>query len=420
MAGAALYRAGDAKEGAENDVMEKPLAKLILKKGEGRLLKRGGLRVYDNEAAGVEGEFVNGDLVRVLDFDGYPMGTGVINEKSRIRVRMLTRDPAEEIDDAFFEKRVRSAWMYRRKTVDTGSCRVIFGEADGLPGITVDKYEDVLVIESLSLGTDRFKERILQALVRVLGEDGIAVRGIVERSDAKERLKEGMERVKGFLSAPFDPEVVITENGVRFIVDVMNGQKTGFFLDQKYNRRAIRPMAADAEVLDCFTHTGSFALNAAAAGARQVTAVDASAYSLETAKRNAALNGFTQIRFLEADVMELLPRLRREGQQYDLVILDPPAFAKSKEHLKNAEKGYRELNRNGILMVRPGGFLATCSCSHFMGRELFEKMIREAAGQAHRRLRLVEARNQSPDHPVLLAAEETYYLKFYIFQVMEG
>ena len=267
-------------------------AVITLKKGEGRLLKSGGAWIFDNEIADIEGSFLNGDVVRVRDFDGYPMGRGVINMNSKIRVRMLTRDQDTEIDREFLTKRLRAAWDYRRKTVDTGSCRIVFGDADFLPGITIDKYEDILVIESLSLGMDRMKELILDILTEILAEDGIKIRGIYERSDAKERLKEGMERKKGFIGQPFDTQVPITENGVHYLVDVAEGQKTGFFLDQKYNRAAIRPVCRGAKVLDCFTHTGSFALNAALAGAESVLAVDASETALRQAIRNAELNGF--------------------------------------------------------------------------------------------------------------------------------
>ena len=434
----------------------KDSAVITLKKGEGRLLKSGGAWIFDNEIADIEGSFFNGDVVSIRDFDGYPMGKGVINMNSKIRVRMLTRDKDTEIDRDFLAKRLRAAWDYRRKTVDTGSCRIVFGDADFLPGITIDKYEDILVIESLSLGMDRMKELILEILTGILAEDGIKIRGIYERSDAKERLKEGMERKKGFIGQPFATQVPITENGVRYLVDVAEGQKTGFFLDQKYNRAAIRPVCRGAKVLDCFTHTGSFALNAALAGAESVLAVDASETALRQAIRNAELNGFsydagkaaqdvqvgnsgtgraipedaltgrfmtndagTKLGFMTADLVELLPEMEREGMQYDVVILDPPAFAKSRQNVKNAEKGYRKINRAGMRLVKDGGFLATCTCSHFMTRELFEKMVHEAAREAHVRLRQVEARTQAPDHPILWSAAESSYLKFYIFQVVK-
>ena len=396
----------------------KPTADIILKKGEGRLLKSGGLWIFDNEIADIRGFHSNGDLVRVLDFDEFPLGTGFINHNSTIRVRMLTRDPEEEIGAAFFRKRLSDAWNLRKRVVDTSSCRIVFGEADLLPGITVDKYEDVLVVQSLALGIDRYKEEIVEILKGVLAEDGILIRGVYERSDAKERTKEGMERIKGFIGEPFPTDVEITENGVSYLVDVKDGQKTGFFLDQNYNRLAVQRLCHGAEVLDCFTHTGSFALNAARAGASHVTAVDASAQAVAMAKENAARNGFTNIDFMQADVLELLPALVREGKQYDVVILDPPAFAKSKSSVKNASQGYRKINRDGMKLVKPGGFLATCSCSHFMTRELFEDMLRGAARDARVHIRQLEARAQSPDHPILWSAAESNYLKFYILQIL--
>ena len=392
-----------------------------LKRGEGRALKAGGPWIYDNEIGEILGEPEDGAIVDVQDYNGYPLGVGFLNRASTIAVRMLTRTPDTVIDDAFLEKRVRDAWNYRKTTVDTSSCRVIFGEADFLPGLVVDKFSDVLVVESLALGIDRLKERILALLQKVLAEDGISIRGAYERSDAKVRLKEGMERTKGFLSAPFDPLVEITENGVRYEVDVAEGQKTGFFLDQKYNRLAIQPLARGGRVLDCFTHTGAFALNAAKGGAESVLGVDASELGVQQARKNAALNGMEdRVSFLCADVFELLPRLEKEGERFDLVILDPPAFTKSRASVKKAVTGYREINLRGLKIVKNGGYLATCSCSHFMTPELFTKTIGEAARDAHRRLRQVEYRTQAPDHPILWGAGESYYLKFYIFQVVDG
>lgn len=393
---------------------------ITLKKGEGRLLKKGGQWVFDNEIASEETGIADGDLVSVLDFDGYKMGIGYLNHHSKIRVRMLTRDSEAVIDESFWEKRVRLAWEYRKKSVDISSCRLIFGESDMLPGLTVDKFEDVLVVESLALGIDLHKKEILDALVRVLAEDGIKIRGIYERSDAKERLKEGMERVKGFIGPEFDTRVQIVENGVKYIVDVKDGQKTGFFLDQKYNRLAMQKFCKGAKVLDCFTHTGSFALNAGIAGAESVLGVDASELGCAQARENAALNGLSDtVQFRCADVFELLPELEAAGEKFDVVILDPPAFTKSKDSVKNAAKGYREINIRGLKLVKNGGYLATCSCSHFMTPELLEDVIRQAARSAHKRLRQVEFRTQAPDHPIIWAAGESYYLKFYIFQVLE-
>lgn len=393
-------------------------AVVTLKKGEGRALKAGGMWIYDNEIASVSGDFENGDIVDVRDFDGYPLGKGFMNERSKIRVRMMTRDSKREIDAAFLHMRVKQAWEYRKKTVDTACCRLIFGEADFLPGLVVDKFSDVLVVESLALGIDRLKETILRELKNVLAGDGIAIRGVYERSDAKVRLQEGMERQKGFLGEPFDTNVEIVENGVKYLVDVENGQKTGFFLDQKYNRQAVRRLCKGAKVLDCFTHTGSFALNAAQAGAECVLAVDASRTGIEQARQNAGLNGLEdRVQFVCRDVFEFLPELEAQGELFDVVILDPPAFTKSRNSVKNAIKGYREINLRGMKLVKDGGFLATCSCSHFMTQELFAKTIHQAAANVHKRLRQVSFATQAPDHPILWAADESYYLKFYIFQV---
>lgn len=393
---------------------------VTLKKGEGRTLKSGGMWVYDNEIDSVLGSFENGDIITVHDFDGYFLGYGFINTNSKITIRILSRRKENQITEEFLERRVRNAWEYRKQTVDTGCCRVIFGEADFLPGIVIDKFSDVLVVESLALGIDKLKPIILESLKKVLAEDGITIRGIYERSDAKVRLNEGMERFKGFIGEPFDTKVEITENGVKYMVDVEDGQKTGFFLDQKNNRAAIHRISTGKKVLDCFTHTGSFALNAGIAGAESVLGVDASELAVEQARENAALNGLSdRVKFECADVFEFLPNLEAEGERFDVVILDPPAFTKSRNSIKNAVKGYREINLRGMKLVKDGGFLATCSCSHFMNPELFAKTIREAAKGAHKRLRQVDFGTQAPDHPILWAAEESYYLKFYIFQVCE-
>lgn len=415
---ASVAEKGTVKETAKDTAKETAI--VTLKKGEGRFLKAGGAWIYDNEIASVAGSCENGDLVLVHDFDGYGLGRGFINSRSKIRVRMLTRNPAQEIDRDFFRMRVQAAWDYRKHTVDTGSCRVIFGEADFLPGLVVDKFSEVLVVQSLALGMDRWKMTILDLLIEVLQEDGVIIRGIYERSDAKEREKEGMEKYKGFLSDPFDTNVEIVENGVHYLVDVEDGQKTGFFLDQKYNRLAVQRLCRDARVLDCFTHTGSFALNAGLAGAREVLGVDASELGIRQAEKNAALNGLSdRVHFQVADVFDLLPKLEEKGEKFDVVILDPPAFTKSRASVKNAIKGYREINMRGLKLVRDGGFLCTCSCSHFMTYELFTQTIGQAARSVHKRLRQVEYRTQAPDHPILWAADESYYLKFYVFQVCE-
>lgn len=393
---------------------------VTLKKGEGRMLKSGGLWIFDNEIASILGSFEDGDIVAVHDFDGYGLGKGFINRNSKIRVRMMTRNRHQEIDEAFLKMRVQEAWDYRKKVSDTGSCRVIFGEADFLPGMVVDKFSDVLVVQSLALGIDRLKDQIVELLKEVLAADGIKIRGVYERSDAKVRRQEGMELYKGFIGEAFDTNVEIEENGVRYMVDVKDGQKTGFFLDQKYNRKAIQHLCKDAKVLDCFTHTGSFALNAGYGGAKEVTGVDASELAVEQAILNSKLNGMEdRVKFICRDVFELLPELEEKGEKFDVVILDPPAFTKSRNSVKNAVKGYREINLRAMKLVRDGGFLATCSCSHFMTYELFTQTIHQAARNVHKRLRQVEYRTQAPDHPILWAAEESYYLKFYVFQVVD-
>lgn len=393
---------------------------VTLKKGEGRTIKAGGAWIFDNEIDTITGRFKNGEVVTVHDFDGYPMGKGFINQNSKIRVRMMTRKADQEIDDAFLKMRVKNAWEYRKTTVDTSSCRIIFGEADFLPGLVIDKYEDVLVVECLALGMEQFKEIIVNFLKEILAEDGIKIRGVYERSDANERTKEGLSKVKGFIGDAFDTNVEIVENGVHYMVDVANGQKTGFFLDQKYNRLAMQRICKGKKVLDCFTHMGTFALNAGIAGAADVTGLDISEYAVSQAEANARLNHLENtVHFRQANVLDELPKLAQAGEKYDVVILDPPAFTKSREATKNAIKGYREINMKGLKLVKDGGYLATCSCSHFMTQDLLAKTVKEAAKATHKRLRQVEFRTQAPDHPILWAADESYYLKFYIFQVVD-
>ena len=393
---------------------------VTLKKGEGRTIKAGGMWIFDNEIDTIMGSFENGDIVIVHDFDGYPMGRVFINVNSKIRIRLMTRHVEQEIDEEFLRMRVQNAWDYRKTTVDTSSCRVIFGEADFLPGFVVDKYEDVLVVQCLALGMEQFKLKIVELIKETLAADGIHIRGVYERSDANERKKEGLPKVKDFIGEPFDTNIEIVENGVHYMVDVVNGQKTGFFLDQKYNRLAMQRICKGKKVLDCFTHMGTFALNAGIAGASDVTGLDISEYAVEQANANARLNGLENtVHFRCANVLDELPKLAAAGETYDVVILDPPAFTKSREATKNAIKGYREINMKGLKLVKDGGYLATCSCSHFMTQELLAKMIREAARSAHKRLRQVEFRTQAADHPILWAADESYYLKFYIFQVVD-
>lgn len=403
---------------------------VTLKKGEGRTIKAGGAWIFDNEIESIKGTFKNGSLVKVEDFDGYPMGSGYINQNSKIRVRMMTRKADQEIDDAFLMMRVKNAWEYRKTCVDTSSCRVIFGEADFLPGLTVDKYEDVLVVECLTLGMEQFKEKIAAMLREVLAKDGIQIRLVFERSDAREREKEGLPRYKGILwncdamteeeALCYARHVHIVENGVKYEVDVIDGQKTGFFLDQKYNRLAMQKICKGKKVLDCFTHMGTFALNAGIAGAAEVMGLDISEYAIEQAAANAKRNDLSDtVKFRMANVLDELPKLYEAGERYDVVILDPPAFTKSRQATKNAIKGYREINMKGLKLVSDGGYLATCSCSHFMTEELLKKTVKEAAKAVHKRLRQVEFRTQSADHPILWAADESYYLKFIIFQVVE-
>lgn len=430
---------------------------VTLKKGEGRTIKAGGAWIFDNEIDTITGKFTNGDIVVVHDFDGYPMGRGFINQNSKIRIRMMTRKAEQLIDDDFLRMRVQNAWDYRKQVMaggndsvflqgadskgaadsmpeiagigttgrpDLNCCRVIFGEADFLPGITVDKYADVLVVECLALGMEQFKEKIVEFLKEVLAADGIKIRGVYERSDANERKKEGLLKVKGFIGEEFDTNVEIIENGVRYMVDVVNGQKTGFFLDQKYNRLAMQRICKDKRVLDCFTHMGTFALNAGIAGAKEVTGLDISEYAVKQATENARRNNLSDtVKFRCANVLDELPHLAADGEKYDVVILDPPAFTKSREATKNAIKGYREINMKGLRLVKDGGYLATCSCSHFMTQELLAKTVKEAAKAVHKRLRQVEFRTQGPDHPILWAntanVPESYYLKFFIFQVVD-
>ena len=395
------------------------LATAFLKKHTGAAFKAGGAWIYDNEVDRVEGDPADGDIVALRDFDGYPLGRGFYNSRSRLRLRMLTRRLDQEIDTAFLRGRVQAAWDYRKRVIDTASCRLIFGEADFLPGLVVDKFGEVLVLQSTSVGMERLKGTVVDLLLEVLADDGVSIRGVYERSDSRGRAREGLPPADGFFRGEFSTQVEIVENGVRYLVDVAEGQKTGFFLDQKLNRLAIQPLCRGAKVLDCFTHTGSFALNAGIAGAASVLGVDSSRAALDQAERNAALNGLSdRVTFRCADVLDLLPELERQGERYDVIVLDPPAFAKTRASVKNAMKGYRDINIRGMRLLRDGGYLATCSCSRFLTEDLFKKVLAQAAQSAHVRLRQVEARTQAPDHPILWAADESYYLKFSIFQVV--
>lgn len=369
----------------------------------------------------------NGSLVDVYTLKGKFVGTGIFSEMSKIRVRLISKNANDKFDSAFWERRIRYAWEYRKTVMgkDINACRVIFGEADGFPGLTVDKFEDILVTQTLSIGTEKLKPVIFPLLYKVLNEDGQNIRGIYERNDVKIRALEGLEQGKGWFALegipnPESTTVTITENGIKYYVDIENGQKTGFFLDQKYNRREIMRLAKGKNVLDCFTHTGSFALNAAAGGAESVCAVDISQSAIEQAKRNAELNGLCEnMEFLVTDVFDLLPSLEKSGKsKYDFIILDPPAFTKSRKTTENAYKGYKEINFRALKLLPRGGYFATCSCSHFMPDAMFVKMLKSAAKDASVELKQIEARQQAPDHPILWNVPETDYLKFYIFQVI--
>ena len=378
--------------------------------------------VFDNEITAQEGDFQDGGLCDVRSPKGRYLGTGYYNSHSKIRVRLISQNANDRFDEAFYARRVQYAWDYRKTVLggDTGSCRVIFGEADRFPGLTVDKFGDILVVQTLCLGTELRKDWIFPALVKAIEADGQPIRGIYQRNDVKLRELEGMEQGKGWYPLedrplPQSTSTRITENGILYNVDFENGQKTGFFLDQRYNRQAAARIASGKTVLDCFTHTGSFGLNCAKAGAKRVHSVDVSETAIAQARENAALNGLS-VEYEVANVFDLLPNLT--PGEYDYIILDPPAFTKSGKTVKNAQRGYKEINYRVMKALPRGGYLATCSCSHFMTDDLFRKMLQSAAADAQVELRLVEARAQGPDHPVLWNVPETDYLKFYIFQVV--
>lgn len=395
----------------------------ITKKAE-TSLQKGHPWVFDTEIAAVDREYNDGDTVNVVNAKGKYLGTAFINRNSKIRLRIFCRNANETPDEIFWQRRVHHA-VELRKTVmgeQFSACRLIFGEADYFPGLTVDRFDSVLVAQTLSLGTERIKHIIFPALLEVLSEMGEKVTALYERNDVKIRELEGMEQYKGWYTgngiAPGDStEVMITENGIRYYVDIENGQKTGYFLDQKLNRADIGSIAAGRRVLDCFTHTGSFALNAAKGGALSVTAVDISDDAIEQARRNACLNGLeNNISFVCENVFDLLSGMKPNGE-YDFIILDPPAFTKSRATLSNAIKGYKEINLRAMKLLPKGGLLATCSCSHFMTDELFRDMLHSAAQDAGVSLRQLKASQQAPDHPILWNVPETDYLKFYIFQI---
>jgi len=388
--------------------------KFYLHKGLTKKSLHGRPWIYINEINEYDGDYVNGDIVEVYDFKGIFLGKGYVNDKSKITIRIMTKNIEEEIDEAFFRERFSMAWQYREKIIDTSSCRFIFGEADFLPGLTVDKFEDYYVIQISTLGMDKYRDTV----VKILKEDFNA-KGIYERSDISTREIEGLEQKKGVLTEPFDTMVQIVENGVKYYVDIENGQKTGFFLDQKENRKAIHRICKDADVLDCFTHTGSFALNAGIAGAKSVLGIDISQHAVDFATRNAKLNNLSDtVKYECHNAFDVLADWSKEGKQYDVVILDPPAFTKSRDTIKGAKRGYKEINLRGLKMVKKGGYLITCSCSHYMSEELLSETIMDAAKDAKRQLRQVEFRTQSSDHPILWGSDDSYYLKFYIFQVI--
>lgn len=398
----------------------------VTPKAEAAIL-RGHPWVYDAELLSMDGSPENGGLVDVRSRKGAYLGTGFLSEASKIRVRLVSRNANDRFDAAFWERKLRWAWEYRKTVMapeDLDACRIIFGEADMFPGLTVDKFHDLLSVQVLSVGMEKVKDLLLPLLVRILREDGQTVRGVFERNDVALREKEGLPQCKGWFPLPGEappgsPVTEIVENGVRYLVDVENGQKTGFFLDQKYNRRAVGRLAKGKTVLDCFTHTGSFALNAAMGGAKHVTAVDVSASAVEMARANAERNGLAGVvDCVAANVFELLPALEKEPVKYDFIILDPPAFTKSRRTAANAMAGYKEINYRAMKLLPRGGYLATCSCSHFAEEEKFAAMLRSAARDAGVRLRQIEARQQSCDHPILWGVEETNYLKFFLFQVV--
>ena len=408
--------------------IQREYPKFIISRKGTRWVESGHPWIYEAEVVGSEGEAENGCLVDAVSEKGKYLGTGFLSTQSKIRIRLVSRNANDKFDAAFWKRRIKYAWDYRKTVMgeeDVSCCRVIFGEADFFPGLTVDRFSDILVTQTLSVGIERIKPMLFPLIVEVLREDGQEISGIYERNDVAIRSLEGLEQGKGWfeLEGESHPESCVTEiceNGIYYSVDVENGQKTGFFLDQKYNRLAVAKLAKGRRVLDCFTHTGSFALNAAMGGAEHVTAVDVSESAVEMARKNAERNGLSErMDFVAANVFDLLPELESKGKApYDFIILDPPAFTKSRKTVHNAEKGYKEINLRALKLLPRGGYFATASCSHFMPSELFVKMLHSAAADAGVELRQIEARQQAPDHPILWNVPETDYLKFYIFQVV--
>lgn len=406
---------------------QRELPRLVISPKGTRWVEQGHPWIYEAEVISGGEDVENGALVDAVSEKGKYLGTGFLSRKSKIRIRLISRNANDRFDTAFWKRRIKYAWDYRKVVMgsDIGCCRVIFGEADGFPGLTVDRFSELLVVQTLSVGMERIKDTLFPLLTEVLREDGQDIRGIFERNDVAIRELEGLMQYKGWYTLPGEthpesPVTEICENGVFYKVDVENGQKTGFFLDQKYNRLAVARLAKGRRVLDCFTHTGSFALNAALGGAEHVTAVDISASAIEMAKANALRNGLDgKMDFIAADVFDLLPELGKQGKApFDFIILDPPAFTKSRKTVAGAERGYKEINLRALKLLPRGGYFATASCSHFMPSELFVKMLKSAAADAGVELRQIEARQQAPDHPILWNVPETDYLKFYIFQVV--
>ena len=389
---------------------------MFLKKNEGRIISSGGLWVFDNEIESINEEYENGDIVEVVSYKNDFIGYGYINNNSKIRIRILTRNKDEKIDDEFFEKKFSYAWEYRKKVIDTKCCRVVFSDSDRLPGLIVDKFNDVLVFEIDTLGMDVRKDQLVKCLLKVLNEDGQKINKVYERSDTKVRDLEGLQRVKGFLSEEFDTNIIVEEYGVKLKINISDGQKTGYFLDQKTNHFAIRDLCKNARILDCCTHTGGFALSAAKV-AKEVIGIDASDLAINQAIENSKLNNYSNTKFVVADVFNYLINAEKNKEKFDVIILDPPAFTKSKSSVKNASKGYKEINYRAMKLLNDGGILVTCSCSEYMQRDLFLKVILSAGNDAHKRLKLIESRSQDRDHPIILGNNVSEYLKCMIFEV---
>lgn len=389
------------------------MTKIFLRKGREKKIRQGDPWVFDNEIEKIQGSYQPGDIVEVFSDKNAFLGKGYINPNSKIRVRILTRDD-EEINREFFRKRISDAWEYRKKVVDTSSCRVIFGEADFLPALIVDKFEDYLSVQTLALGIDQYKDTIVDVLDEVIGP-----KGIYERNDVSVRELEGLDQRKGFLKGPFDTDIVINENEVKMLVDIAEGQKTGYFLDQRENRANLKHYVKDARVLDAFTHTGGFAVHAANYGAKEVVAVDISDHAIDYVNKNAELNGVQdKVQGVVANVFDILKDYHTEKEKFDVVVLDPPAFCKSRSAVESAYRGYKEINLRAMKIIKSGGFLITCSCSHYMYPYMFMEMLEDAARDARKSVRQIEVRGQAKDHPILFGYNESSYLKCVVLQII--